>query len=408
MAALGIYYADKSTFIGDCFCVFDNGGNINVSGILRGFAVSGILADSKFDVKLDTLIVSGDKLVAENSKVEYLLQLAAADSKCLDLSFTGLYAEDPDPSNLGSEQRALLVANGYVAPIRPGDAIALLKATSVVVQTLGNVLVQESGTWRLEWDNQEPEKAKWNSGYDVYPHTKVGSLGERQWEKMGEWDLQVWATDDNSVGVVLSPSSEVLLVGQIPGKKPLEKAAWDVTNQANYHLVNVGTALSNGLDKHALFIGEYFGADVYYVVDPKDSPIEAEMTSGSMVIPPPDWMEQASQDLKKKGIEGFAVEPIVDSVEMRVGYKYELVAGLTPKGITIVAHNNKMEVRDERASYTLSLKGKIDAFPSESKPGPGPPGPGPSGGGGGGGGGGDNTGLMVALLLGLLAYALMK
>ncbi len=410
MAALGVYYAADMTFTGDCFCVFDYGGNINISGILRGFPVSGILADSKFDVKLDTLTVSGNKLVAEISKVEYPLQLAAADSQCLDLSFTGLYTKDPDPSDPHAPQEALLVANGYFGET-PG-AHGLLTAQTISVQT-GNVLVQDSGTghWRLEWANQDPEHVKFASSYDTKAHTKVGSLGDYQWEKMGEWDLQVWATDDDSVGVVLSTSHEVLLLGKIPGKKPLEKEAWDVTNRANYRIVDLGTLLSNGLDKHALLIGQYFGSDSYYEVDPKDSPIKAELTSASMVIPPPDWMEQASQDLKNKGIDGFAVDTIIDSVDMRIGYKYELMADLTPKRMTIVAHNGKMEVRDLRESYTLTLKGKIDAFPAEPKPGPGPPGPGPpgpSGGGGGGGGGGDNTGLMVAVLLGLLAYALMK
>jgi hypothetical protein len=230
---------------------------------------------------------------------------------------------------------------------------------------------------------------------------------------MAEWNLQVWATADDDLGAVFASGDtglDSLLIGRIPGKMPLERAAWDATNPANYFFVNVGTALSTGLDKHALFIGDYKSTDTTYTVDPADSPIKAELTSGSMVVPPPDWMQQASQDLQNKGVErAFPVEPIVNSVNLLVGYTYKKMDDLTPKGVKLVARNNTMVMNDGRTSYTLTPKGKIDAFPHykpPAPPGPGPPGP--SGGGGGGGGGGDNTGLMVALLLGLLAYALMK
>jgi hypothetical protein len=363
------------------------------------------LEDSKFQVGLDILTASGKDLVCERSKVTYPLQLAAADSMCLDLSFTGLYTQDSG-SDPDYEKYALLVANGYFAET-PGDSATLRKATVVEVETMGNVLVQSSGTWKLEWVDQKPEKMNFFSGFSDIPHTKVGSLGDKNWAE--EWDMQVWATDDDSIGAVFHYGAGVVLIGQIPGKMPLEHNAWDITNLRNSYMASLGTALSNGLDKHALFIGQYSATDTTYTVDPADSPIKAEMT-GSTVIPPPDWMDQASKDLVTKGIDrAFVVDAIVDSVNMKVGYVYQLAADLTPRAITLVARNGKMVVRDGRALYTLSFKGKIDKFPSVPKPpGPGPPGPGPSGGGGGGGRCCDDTGLMVALLLGLLAYALMK
>lgn len=392
---LGIYYADTVGFVGECFCVYDDSGETRVSGILRGSVVTGILKDSKFDVGTDVLEASGTTLMSTASTRTYALQLAATASQCLDLSYTGLYVES-DPTDPDSPKRAVLVANGYFAET-PGDS--LLKATVIQV-LLGNMLTQESPSWRLEWDDQKDEMMRLKSSAAAFENTHVGSLGEKNWGS--DWDLQVWATAADDFGIVFSYTDETAFVASIPGKKPLEHWSWNVTNRRNYSLVKLGTALSNGHGKHGLFIGEWWSSNITYTISPADSPIAASMDSSGHIIPPATWFEEATKDLASRGVKGYVTDPIVDGAERKVGYQYLKDANMTPDVLTVVAAVDKMEVRFAAESFSLVYKGKINQFPVPGMK-PAPPAPG-----GGGGGGEDNTGLMVALLLGIVGYALIK
>jgi hypothetical protein len=394
----GIYLAPMLFFTGECLCVSNGGASL--LGILRGYGVSATLSGSQFDVGGDTLQVSGTQLKSMKSGDFYNQALRADTSMCLDLKYTGLYAEGVNKDDPADEIGGLLVANGYVAEARRVDG---LHFATLVSESSGKLVVEHTEETTLVWDDPaDPGKVKFSTSASpdapVFSYTKVGSLGERVWSNV--WDLQVYATADNDFGIVFSYADGYILAAQIPSKAPLDSTAWDLTSVNNFSYIILETALSTNDQKDALFIGQYEASDKKYTVDPATAQIKAK-ADGS---PPDDWREQAYVQLASEG-RAEITTPIVDTSALLVGYEYKKEKDNTPRTAVCVKTKTGLVLRAGSRSYTLTYKGQIDKLPPP--PTPWSPTPGPSGGGG-GGGGGDNTGLMVALLLGLLAYALMK